>query len=43
LDADGWLVLRFWNTEIYDELEAVKEAIYRVCVRRQPTDSPPSP
>ena len=34
LKAAGWHVLRFWNTEIYDELEAVKEAIYRECVRR---------
>lgn len=34
LQAEGWHVMRFWNTEIYDELDAVKEAIYRECVRR---------
>jgi very-short-patch-repair endonuclease len=34
LEAQGWHVLRFWNTEIYDELEAVKEAIYQQCVSR---------
>ena len=42
LEAEGWLVLRFWNTEVYDELEPVKEAIYRVCVQRT-SDAPPSP
>ncbi len=35
LDADGWIVLRFWNTEIYDELDAVNEAIFRACTERQ--------
>ncbi len=33
LEAAGWLVLRFWNTQVYDELEAVKEAIHAACVR----------
>jgi very-short-patch-repair endonuclease len=32
IEAEGWRVLRFWNTEVYDELDAVKEAIYRQCV-----------
>ena len=41
LQTDGWCVLRFWNTEIYDELEAVKEAIYQECVRRSQPPSPP--
>jgi very-short-patch-repair endonuclease len=31
----GWLVLRFWNTEVYDELESVLEAIYQTCERRK--------
>jgi len=30
----GWLVIRFWNTEVYEDIEPVKEAIYRECVRR---------
>jgi len=43
LHQRGWLVLRFWNTEVYDELESVLEAIYRVCVERQAKKSPPHP
>jgi very-short-patch-repair endonuclease len=34
LEASGWRVLRFWNTEIYDDLEPVQEAIYQECVLR---------
>ena len=34
LEAEGWRVLRFWNTEVYEDLEAVKEAIYQECVNR---------
>ena len=34
LESQGLLVLRYWNTEIYDELEAVKEAIYQACLER---------
>ena len=40
LHSQGWSVIRFWNTDIYDELEAVKEAIYQHCVARS---QPPSP
>ena len=40
LQADGWCVMRFWNNEIYDELEPVKEAIYQTCLNRS---NPPSP
>ncbi len=40
LESQGWQVIRFWNTDIYDDLESVKEAIYQLCVRRSP---PPSP
>ena len=32
LESEGWCVLRYWNTEVYDELEAVREAIYHQCV-----------
>jgi very-short-patch-repair endonuclease len=34
LETAGWQVIRFWNTEVYDEFEPVKEAIYRLCVAR---------
>jgi adenine-specific DNA-methyltransferase len=34
LETAGWSVIRFWNTEAFDELEAVKEAIYSQCVAR---------
>ena len=34
LESEGWLVIRFWNNEIYDELEEVKEAIYQGCMKR---------
>ena len=34
LESAGWCVMRFWNTDVYDELDAVKEAIYRQCVAR---------
>ncbi len=43
LEAEGWLVLRLWNTEVYDDLEAVKEMIYRTCIDRTSETSPPSP
>jgi very-short-patch-repair endonuclease len=34
LEGEGWCVIRFWNTEVYEELEPVKEAVYRECVAR---------
>jgi hypothetical protein len=34
LQSEGWFVQRFWNTEVYEELDAVKEAIYQRCLRR---------
>jgi len=39
----GWQMLRFWNTEVYDDFEPVKEAIYAACVRRAQPQEPPSP
>jgi very-short-patch-repair endonuclease len=42
LTAHGWLVLRFWNPQVYDELESVLEVIYRACQERKP-EPPPSP
>jgi very-short-patch-repair endonuclease len=34
LEQLGYVVLRFWNNEVFDDSEAVLEAIYRVCVER---------
>lgn len=34
IEAEGWLMLRFWNTEVYEDFEPVREAIYAECVRR---------
>ena len=36
LQTHGWLVLRFWNNQMYDELESVLEAIYQTCMERRP-------
>src|SRR5262245_57786686 len=41
LNDNGWLVLRFWNTEVYDDLEAVLDATYKTCESRGPL--PPHP
>jgi adenine-specific DNA-methyltransferase len=39
-----WLVVRFWNTEVYNDLETVLEAIYQLCQERKPpSPSPPTP
>jgi len=35
LETEGWQVLRFWNPEVYDDLETVKEAIYEACAKNQ--------
>ncbi len=37
LKVRGWLVLRFWNTQVYDELESVLDAIYLACQERKPS------
>jgi len=42
LEEQGVKVLRFWNTQVYDELESVLELIFRECdarkdLRFQPT------
>jgi very-short-patch-repair endonuclease len=43
LAADGWHVLRFSNNGVYDELEAVREAIYQACEVRAKGKPPPHP
>ena len=42
LESNGWCVLRYWNTEVYEELEAVREAIYHRCVREIKNANPDS-
>ena len=32
LVEQDWRVLRFWDTQVYDELDSVLDAIYRACV-----------
>jgi len=34
LAEHGWQVVRFWNTQVYDELEVVLEAIHQTCLER---------
>ena len=44
-EANGFKVLRFWNDAIYDDHEAVQEAIWQECERlkAQMHPSPPTP
>ncbi len=32
LKQQGWTVLRFWNNQVLDELDAVMEEIFRQCI-----------
>jgi very-short-patch-repair endonuclease len=43
LESIGLKVLRFWNNQVYDDLEAVLQAIHVECQRRKPKPSPPTP
>jgi very-short-patch-repair endonuclease len=43
LNAAGFTVLRFWNNEVLNETEAVKEAIWRALKAQNPSPSRPSP
>jgi adenine-specific DNA-methyltransferase len=35
LETQGWIVIRFWNTQAFDEVETVLEAIYTACEKRK--------
>jgi adenine-specific DNA-methyltransferase len=35
LRSEGFVVLRFWNTQVFDETDAVLEAIYAACAARE--------
>jgi very-short-patch-repair endonuclease len=43
LRAAGFVVLRFWNNEVFDEIDGVLEAIRRELVGEARTPSPPNP
>ena len=43
LEADGWQVLRFWNTDVNDDVDIVKDVIYAACCERSGQRTPPSP
>ena len=43
LKSKGFRILRFWDTEIYDDLEAVLELIWRACQSQGVAPSPPAP
>jgi very-short-patch-repair endonuclease len=34
LVESGWHIMRFWNTDVCEDFEPVKEGIYAECVRR---------
>lgn len=36
LEADGWCVIRFWNSEVADNLDGVTEAIMEAIAARLP-------
>ena len=44
MERDGWMVLRFWNREVYDNMTSVLEAIFDAAtnsvrfLETQPTD-----
>ena len=38
----GYRVIRFWNNEVFENIEGVLEAI-RQCLERRETPSPPNP
>ncbi len=43
LRASGFVVLRFWNNQVFAEIEGVLELIRRELVARVRTPSPPNP
>jgi very-short-patch-repair endonuclease len=43
LEEKGFHVIRIWDTDIYDELEAVLKLLWRECLARGGHPSPPTP
>jgi very-short-patch-repair endonuclease len=42
LEVDGFIVLRFWNNEVFENIEGVLESV-RQCLEGRETPSPPNP
>ena len=42
LEKAGFVILRFWNNEVFENIEGVLEAI-RQCLESRETPSPPNP
>ncbi len=34
MEAEGWQVLRFWNTSLFDDPEALRACIHQACTER---------
>jgi adenine-specific DNA-methyltransferase len=43
LEASGFRVLRFYNHDVYEDKDTVREAIYRECMTRRAALQPPHP
>ena len=43
LENAGFRVLRFWDTDVYGDLDVILEQIWRECVARGGSPSPPTP
>ena len=43
LESDGFTVLRFWNNEVFENIEGVLEAIRQCLEQHGATPSPPNP
>jgi len=43
LESLGYRVLRYWNNEVLQELDAVLDAIWKACFKFPHPASPPSP
>ena len=43
LESRGWQVLRFWNSDVFDNIEGVTEAILNAVVARSSTHPQPLP
>ncbi|MDP6621533.1 MAG: DUF559 domain-containing protein [Alphaproteobacteria bacterium] len=43
LEAQGYAVLRFWNNQVFENLEGVVETIAKAVSQRQPPPPRPSP
>src|SRR5262245_45310501 len=40
LEGEGFKVIRFWDTEVYEDMDSVLERIWQECEARGPSPSP---